>query len=68
MTGVQTCALPIFGTLADITKKVKAERIRMTAIVIIGDVIKPKSYEYSRLYDKTFTHGFRKAKSIKKNN
>ena len=40
----------------------------MTAIVIIGDVIKPKSYEYSRLYDKTFTHGFRKAKSIKKNN
>ena len=58
----------ILGTLADITKKVKAERIRMTAIVIIGDVIKPKSYEYSRLYDKTFTHGFRKAKSIKKNN
>ena len=58
----------ILGTLADIAKKVKAERIRMTAIVIIGDVIKPKSYEYSRLYDKTFTHGFRKAKSIKKNN
>ena len=29
----------ILGTLADIAKKVKAERIRMTAIVIIGDVI-----------------------------
>jgi precorrin-4/cobalt-precorrin-4 C11-methyltransferase len=40
----------------------------MTAIVIIGDVIKPKSYEYSKLYDKTFSHGFRKAKPTKKKN
>lgn len=52
----------ILGTLTDIAKKVKAEKITMTAIVIIGDVIKPKSYEYSKLYDKTFSHGFRKAK------
>jgi precorrin-4/cobalt-precorrin-4 C11-methyltransferase len=52
----------ILGTLTDITNKVKAEKITMTAIVIIGDVIKPKSYEYSKLYDKTFSHGFRKAK------
>jgi len=52
----------ILGTLLDIAKKVKAEKITMTAIVIIGDVIKPKSYEYSKLYDKTFSHGFRKAK------
>ena len=56
----------VLGTLADITKKVKAEKITMTAIVIIGDVIKPKTYEYSKLYDKTFSHGFRKAKSSKK--
>ena len=56
----------VLGTLADITKKVKAEKITMTAIVIIGDVIKPKTYEYSKLYDKTFSHGFRKAKSNKK--
>ena len=53
----------IIGTLTDIASKVKAEKITMTAIVIIGDVIKPKSYEYSKLYDKTFTHGFRKAKT-----
>ena len=53
----------IIGTLVDIASKVKAEKIIMTAIVIIGDVIKPKSYEYSKLYDKTFTHGFRKAKT-----
>ena len=52
----------IHGTLVDIARKVKVERIRMTAIVIIGDVLKPKSYEYSKLYDKTFSHGFRKAK------
>ena len=52
----------ISGTLLDITKKVRDEQITRTAIIIIGDVIKPKSYEYSRLYDKTFSHGFRKAK------
>ncbi len=52
----------ITGTLQDIRKKVLKEKITKTAIVIIGDVIKPKSYEYSRLYDKTFSHGFRKAK------
>ena len=52
----------IIGTLQDIRKKVLKEKITKTAIVIIGDVVKPKSYEYSRLYDKTFSHGFRRAK------
>ena len=50
------------GTLRDISKKVWKEKITRTAIVIIGDVVKPKYYEYSRLYDKTFSHGYRKAK------
>ena len=40
----------VLGTLADITKKVKAEKITMTAIVIIGDVIKPKTYELSLIH------------------
>ena len=40
----------------------------MTAIVIIGDVIKPKSYEYSKLYDKNISQGFRQAKKSKKTN
>ncbi|NDF35517.1 MAG: precorrin-4 C(11)-methyltransferase [Nitrosopumilaceae archaeon] len=53
----------IIGTLEDITKKVWAEKITRTAIVIIGDVVQPKSYEYSKLYDKTFSHGYRKAKT-----
>jgi precorrin-4/cobalt-precorrin-4 C11-methyltransferase len=53
----------ITGTLNDIRKKVMSEKITRTAIVIIGDVIKPKSYEYSKLYDKSFSHGFRKSRS-----
>ncbi|HSD05026.1 MAG TPA: precorrin-4 C(11)-methyltransferase [Nitrosopumilaceae archaeon] len=52
----------IVGTLKDITKKVRDAKITRTAIIIIGDIVKPKSYEYSKLYDKTFSHGFRKAK------
>jgi precorrin-4/cobalt-precorrin-4 C11-methyltransferase len=52
----------ITGTLQDIVKKVWAEKVTRTAIVMIGDVIQPKSYEYSKLYDKTFSHGYRKAK------
>lgn len=52
----------VTGTLEDIVKKVWSEKITRTAIVIIGDVVKPKSYEYSKLYDKTFSHGYRKAK------
>ena len=51
----------VAGTLKDIARKVRAARITRTATVIIGDVVKPARYEYSRLYDKTFSHGFRKA-------
>ena len=51
----------ITGTLQTISKKIKDQKITRTAIIIIGDVIKPKSYEYSKLYDKSFSHGFRKA-------
>jgi precorrin-4/cobalt-precorrin-4 C11-methyltransferase len=54
----------IKGTLEDIVKKVRDEKITRTAIIIVGDVVNPKHYEYSRLYDKTFSHGFRKAKTI----
>jgi len=50
------------GTLGDIVKKIKNEKITRTAIVIISDVIDSKSYEYSKLYDKKFSHGYRKSK------
>ncbi len=52
----------IKGTLGDIAKKIKEEKITKTAIVIISDVINPKSYEYSKLYDKKFSHSYRKSK------
>ena len=52
----------VTGTLADIARKVKAARIVKTAVVIVGDVIKPKSYEYSKVYDPSFTHGYRKGR------
>jgi len=52
----------IKGTLENISKKVKDDKITTTAIVIISDVIDPKIYEYSKLYDKKFSHGYRKAK------
>ncbi|MGB0855560.1 MAG: precorrin-4 C(11)-methyltransferase [Nitrosopumilus sp.] len=52
----------IKGTLNDIVKKIQNEKITRTAIVIISDVIEPKSYEYSKLYDKEFSHGYRKSK------
>jgi len=54
----------ITGTLGDIVKKVRDEKITRTAIIIIGDIVNPKSYEYSKLYDKTFSHGFRKAQVV----
>ncbi|HJT10127.1 MAG TPA: precorrin-4 C(11)-methyltransferase [Candidatus Nitrosotalea sp.] len=54
----------ITGTLETIAKKIRDEKITKTAIIIIGDIVNPKQYEYSRLYDKTFSHGYRKAKVI----
>lgn len=53
----------VTGTLTDISGKVRAARITRTATVIIGEVVDPEHYEYSRLYDKSFSHGFRKART-----
>ncbi len=50
------------GTLKDITQKVRDEKITRTAIVIISEVIDSKTYEFSKLYDKKFSHGYRKSK------
>lgn len=50
------------GTIGTIARKVKEERIIKTALIIIGDVIAPKSYEFSKVYDSQFTHGYRKSK------
>jgi precorrin-4/cobalt-precorrin-4 C11-methyltransferase len=51
------------GTLGDIVEKVKEAGITRTALIFVGDVLKPKSYDYSKLYDPKFTHGYRKGES-----
>ncbi|MFY9796192.1 MAG: precorrin-4 C(11)-methyltransferase [Candidatus Nitrosopolaris sp.] len=51
----------IKGTLADIVKKTKEAKIIKTAVIIVGDVIAPKKYEFSKVYDAGFTHGYRRA-------
>ncbi|MCI8417514.1 MAG: precorrin-4 C(11)-methyltransferase [Lachnospiraceae bacterium] len=47
------------GTLRDIAGKVKEAGIKKTALTVVGDFLGDE-YELSRLYDKTFTHEFRK--------
>lgn len=49
----------VTGTLDDIAEKVKAEGINKTALVTVGDFL-GDSYELSKLYDKHFTHEFRR--------
>jgi len=50
------------GTLRDIAEKVEAENIKSTSLILVGDVIEPKDYSRSRLYDAGFTHKFRRGK------
>ncbi|WP_432401688.1 precorrin-4 C(11)-methyltransferase [Wukongibacter sp. M2B1] len=52
----------VIGTLGDIAEKVKDEGITKTAQILVGDFLGDK-YELSKLYDKNFSHEFRKAKS-----
>jgi precorrin-4/cobalt-precorrin-4 C11-methyltransferase len=49
----------IIGTLEDIAVKVKEAGIKKFAQILVGDFI-DSEYEKSLLYDKTFTHEFRK--------
>ena len=47
------------GTLTNLAKKVEEAGIRKTALTVVGDFL-GDDYELSKLYDKTFTHEFRK--------
>ncbi|WP_251860085.1 precorrin-4 C(11)-methyltransferase [Clostridium sp. Marseille-Q2269] len=49
----------VIGTLDDISEKVKKGNITKTAQILVGDFIDCK-YDKSLLYDKKFTHEFRK--------
>lgn len=50
----------VIGTLEDIADKVKEAGITKTAQILVGDFINC-DYELSKLYDKSFTHEYRKA-------
>jgi precorrin-4/cobalt-precorrin-4 C11-methyltransferase len=52
----------IKGTLGNIVNKTKESKIIKTALIIVGDVLAPTSYEFSKVYDSGFTHGYRRAK------
>ncbi|MBI3637030.1 MAG: precorrin-4 C(11)-methyltransferase [Candidatus Rokubacteria bacterium] len=60
----------IRGTLADITGKVKAARMTAQAVIMVGPVFQPDLRQTwdkkSKLYDKTFTHGFRRGERKRK--
>lgn len=49
----------IRGTLKDITEKVKDAGIEKTAVIAVGDFMRGLK-RASRLYDKDFSHGYRK--------
>jgi len=49
----------IRGTLNDIAEKVRNSQISRQAMILVGDAI-AKSGEKSLLYDKNFSHGYRK--------
>lgn len=51
----------IVGTLGDIGGKVREAGIKRQALIIVGDVLR-RRYRKSRLYDRSFEHGFRKKK------
>ena len=49
------------GTLADIFAKVREAKITSQSIIFVGRVLTATDFADSRLYDATFSHGYRKA-------
>ena len=49
-------------TVADLAATAEEHGITKTALILVGDVIAGSGYGKSKLYDKTFSTGFRKAK------
>ena len=49
----------VIGTLETIAKQVEEAGIHKTALVMVGEFL-GDTYALSKLYDKTFTHGYRK--------
>lgn len=60
----------VTGTLADIAEKCADAGITRQALLLVGDVLKAReesgSYEKSKLYDPSFSHGYRSARGEEK--
>jgi precorrin-4/cobalt-precorrin-4 C11-methyltransferase len=52
------------ATLGDVVRKTREAKITKTAVIIVGNVLCPKRYEFSKVYDAGFTHGYRKAVKV----
>ncbi len=55
----------IHGTLADIAKKVRAEKLTRTALILVGHVLGHKNFRDSALYDAEHEHVLRNRKTAK---
>ncbi len=53
----------VSGTLADIALKVTEAGINRTAMIIVGHALARPFSKASKLYDRSFTHGYREGKS-----
>ncbi len=59
----------IRGTLATIASRVKAAAIRRQALILVGEAIgESAAAKPSKLYDETFTHGFRHGSDRRRKN
>ncbi len=52
----------IKGTLTDIADKVKEAQITRQALIVVGDVLKKKNFQLSKLYNREYSTMYRKAK------
>jgi precorrin-4/cobalt-precorrin-4 C11-methyltransferase len=53
----------VWGTLADISEKVKSAGIKSTSMLLVGRVLTAEHFAESRLYAADFSHGYRRARS-----
>jgi precorrin-4/cobalt-precorrin-4 C11-methyltransferase len=53
----------VTGTLADIRDRVREAKIRSQSMVLVGRVLTATEFADSKLYDPSFSHGYRRARS-----
>jgi precorrin-4/cobalt-precorrin-4 C11-methyltransferase len=51
----------VWGTLADIAARARAEGLKATSMVLVGRVLTARDFADSRLYAAEFSHGYRRA-------